>query len=129
MLTSKEIETAKSGDKARRLYDARGLYLELSPRGGKWWRFKYTFSGKEKRVSLGTFPDTSLAAARDKHEDLRKLVSSGIDPSAQRRALREASETDDLNSFEMIAREWHAQRLATWSPGHLTTLSASLIVS
>ena len=118
MLTSKQIETAKSGEKARRLYDTRGLYLELSPRGGKWWRFKYTFSGKEKRVSLGTFPDTSLAAARDKREDLRKLVSSGIDPGAQRRALREAAETDDVNSFEVIAREWHTQRLAIWSPDH-----------
>ena len=118
MLKVREIETAKAGEKSRKLYDERGLYLEISPAGGKWWRLKYMFAGKEKRISLGTFPDTTLAMARAKRDEFRALVANAIDPGAQRRAIREAIQLADANSFEVIAREWHTQRLATWSPDH-----------
>ena len=66
--------------------DGGGLYLEVSPSGGKWWRLKYRFDGKEKRLSLGTYPDTSLADARGKREAARKLLAAGVDPGEHRKA-------------------------------------------
>jgi hypothetical protein len=68
----------------RRLYDSGGLYLEISPRGGKWWRLKYQFQRKEKRMSLGVYPVVSLEQARLARDSARKLLASGIDPSALR---------------------------------------------
>lgn len=118
MLTIKEIHAAKPTDKVRRVHDARGLYLEISPAGGKWWRFKYKFGKKEKRISVGTYPETSLAVARDRRDEFRKLIASGIDPGVRRRAQRDAIDIEDVSSFEVIAREWHAQRIALWSPEH-----------
>ena len=61
------------------------MYLEISPAGGKWWRWKYRYGGKEKRLSLGTYPDTGLSEARDKRDAARKLLASGVDPSQQRK--------------------------------------------
>ncbi len=105
-LTSTSIRNAKPGSKMRKLFDERGLYLELSPKGGKWWRFKYRFNSKEKRLSLGVYPDVTLKAARDRRVDARKLVANGIDPSANRKAQEEASSRG--NGFEVVAREWFA---------------------
>ena len=90
-LTDTAIRKAKPTEKVQRLFDGGGLYLELSPAGGKWWRLKYRFDGKEKRISLGTYPDTSLASARDKRDAARKLLAAGADSGSikkNRRALR-----------------------------------------
>ena len=67
-LTDAAIRNAKPGEKPTRLFDERGLYLELSPTGGKWWRLKYRFARKEKRLSLGVYPDVSLKDARDRRD-------------------------------------------------------------
>jgi hypothetical protein len=67
------------------LFDDRGLYLEIAPSASRWWRFKYRFAGKEKRISLGVYPDVGLKKARDRREEMRKLVADGIDPSAARK--------------------------------------------
>ena len=75
-LTALKIRTAKHGPKTIKLFDERGLYLEISPAGGKWWRFKYTFEGKEKRISLGIYPEISLSDARDRRDEARKSVQS-----------------------------------------------------
>ena len=83
-LTATAVKNAKPETKIRRLYDERGLYLEVSPKGGKWWRFKYRIDGKEKRISLGVYPDISLSDARERREEARRLVARGIDPSAKR---------------------------------------------
>ena len=80
-LTDTAIRNAKPGEKPVKLFDERGLYLEISPTGGKWWRLKYRFDGKEKRLSLGVYPDVSLKDARDRRDAARKLVADGIDPS------------------------------------------------
>ena len=90
-LTNTAVRNAKPGDKTIKLYDERGLYIEISPSGGKWWRFKYRYNGKEKRLSLGVYPDVSLKDARDRRNDARKLVANGIDPSVNRKAQKEAS--------------------------------------
>ena len=84
-LTNIEIRNAKPGDKSFRLWDAHGLYIEVSSGGGKWWRFKYRFEGKEKRLSFGVFPDVSLSEAREKRDAARKLLANGVDPGKDRK--------------------------------------------
>lgn len=122
MLTDSAIRKAKPTEKPQRLFDGGGLYLEVSPSGGKWWRLKYRFGGKEKRLSLGTYPDTSLASARAKRDDARKLLASGVDPSENRKATRAAGTRATADSFEVVAREWFAKRSATWAPSHASKI-------
>ena len=117
-LTDTAIRKAKPTDKPQRLPDGGGLYLELSPAGGKWWRLKYRFDGKEKRISLGTYPDTSLASARDKRDAARKLLAAGVDPGEHRKAEKAAGDDKTANSFEVIAREWFAKHSPTWVASH-----------
>src|SRR4051812_42852572 len=89
-LTDHAIKDTKAAAEARQLFDERGLYLLVSPDGGKWWRFKYRFEGKEKLLSLGVYPDVGLRQTREKRDEARKLVASGVDPSAQRQAAKAA---------------------------------------
>jgi hypothetical protein len=105
-LTDTALKKAKASEKPFRMFDERGLYLEVSPAGGKWWRFKYRHSDKEKRLSLGVYPDVSLKGARDLRDEARKLLVSGIDPSANRKATKAAASDRAANSFEVVAREW-----------------------
>jgi integrase len=90
------------------LFDGGGLYLEVSPAGGKWWRLKYRYGGKEKRLSLGTYPDTGLADAREKRAAARRLLAAGVDPGEQRKAMKTAGEERAANSFAVVAAEWLA---------------------
>lgn len=130
-LTATAIKNAKPDTTTRRLFDALGLYLEISPTGGRWWRFKYRFDGKEKRVSLGTFPDTSLAEARDRRDAARKLLAKRVDPSEQRKADKRAEVLRDANSFAAVALEWHGKQAGTWTARHaddvLRRLNSNLI--
>jgi len=108
-LTDIAIRNAKPGEKPVRLFDGGGMYLEISPPGGKWWRLKYRFDCKEKRLSLGVYPDVSLKDARDRRDASRKLLADGIDPSENRTAMKSARADKVANSFEMVAREWFAK--------------------
>ncbi len=114
-----EIRNAKPRDKAYRLHDAGGLYLEVAPTGGKWWRFKYHFEGKEKRISLGVYPKVGLRQARDRRDEARRLLSTGtgIDPSTNRQAVKQAA-GEDLPTFEVVAREFLSKRQAVWARSH-----------
>lgn len=114
-LTNTTIRNVKSGKKTVKLFDERGLYLEISPSGGRWWRLKYRFDGKEKRLSLGVYPDVSLKDARDRRDVERKLVADGVDPSENRKAQKSAHAERAANSFEVVAREWFAKYSATWA--------------
>ncbi|EPR30386.1 protein of unknown function DUF4102 [Alkalidesulfovibrio alkalitolerans DSM 16529] len=116
-LTNTACKSAKPGPKARRLFDERGLYLEISPAGGKWWRFKYRFEGREKRLSLGVYPEVPLAEAREKRDVARKLIAQGIDPAAVRKAEKSES-VEQTNTFEAVAREWHAKFSPSWVVSH-----------
>lgn len=122
MLTDSAIRKAKPAEKPQRLFDAGGLYLEVSPSGGKWWRLKYRYGGKEKRLSLGVYPDTTLAAARAKRDDARKLLASGVDPSENRKAKRAASDRATADSFEVVTREWFAKQAGAWAASHASTV-------
>lgn len=119
MLSDTQIRAAKATDKAIRLYDERGLYLEVTPAGGRWWRFKYRFEGKDRLLSMGTYPDTGLKAAREKRNRARELLAEGVDPRDARRAEKASRSEAVVNSFEAVAREWHATiHLAGVSAGH-----------
>ncbi len=116
-LTDIAIRKATVTGKVQRHADGGGLYLEVSPAGGKWWRFKYRYAGKEKRLSLGTYPDTGLADARRKHGEARKLLAAGIDPGERRKAEKLATQERNANTFGAIAAELLAQRAKKLAPG------------
>jgi integrase len=114
-LSDTAIKNAKPGIKPIKMTDEKGLYLLISPAGGKWWRFKFRFDGKEKLLSLGTYPEVSLKDARQRRDDDRKLLAKGIDPSANRKAVKEARADRNANNFEVIAREWFAKKSPGWA--------------
>src|SRR4051812_7623123 len=105
-LTLFAIQNAKPKETPYKLSDGDGLHLFVQQNGSKWWRFRYQFAGKEKMLSLGTFPEVSLATARAKRNDARALVASGIDPSQQRKADRFAAAVSASNTFGAIAEEY-----------------------
>lgn len=126
-LTDKAIQNAKpgitrdgkeTGGKPYKMGDTGGLYLEVAPSGGKWWRLKYRFDGKEKRLSLGVYPDVGLKDARQRRDDARKLLAVGIDPGENRKAVKAARNERAANSFEVIAREWYTKNAPTWASNH-----------
>jgi len=121
LLTAIEIKVAKKKEKPYKLTDGQGLYLQVTTSGGKLWRFKYRFDDKEKLLAFGTYPEISLAEAREKREAARKLVANGIDPGEIRKAEKEARARPD-NTFEIVAREWHVKFSPRWSPVHADTV-------
>src|ERR1039457_4585540 len=118
MLTDTAIRKAKVAGKPLKLFDGGGLFILVAPTGGKLWRLKYRFAGKEKLLSLGGYPEVSLADARLARDEARKLLHEGTDPSAKRQAEKAARVAMVGNSFEAIAREWHAKFSDTWAPSH-----------
>jgi len=125
-LTDTAIKNTKPTDKARKLADGGGLYLLLNPNGSRWWRLDYRYSGKRKTLSMGTYPDTGLKGARDKRDVARALLRIGVDPGAQRKAAKAAGAESAANSFEVIAREWHAKQSATWVDLHASRIMLRL---
>ena len=105
-LTDTTIRTAKPTEKPYKLADEKGLFLLVSPNGSKWWRLKFRIDGKEKLLSLGVYPDTSLKKARSDRDTARSMLAEGIDPSLQRKATKAARVELSANSFEVICREW-----------------------
>ena len=112
-LTDTEIKKAKAKEKAYSMGDGGGLYLWVKPTGGKLWRWSYRFDGKEKLMSLGKYPDVSLAQARERHSEARKLFATGVDPMAQRKAEKTAEKAAIENSFQSVAAQW----LQHWQDG------------
>jgi integrase len=110
-LTDTAIRGVKPTDKSQKLFDGNGLFLFVAPSGTKSWRWKYRFQGREKLLTFGTYPEQSLKEARDRCAEARKMLSGGIDPSAQKKAISLARE----NTFEAITREWHDTKKSAWS--------------
>lgn len=125
-LTDTAVRRAKPADKPQRLFDAGGLYLEVSPAGGKWWRLKYRFGGKEKRLSLGVYPDVRLAEARERRDQARKQLAAGTDPGQARKAEKEADRIAALNTLEAVARDWLGHRAQGWAAHTHDNIMASL---
>jgi integrase len=125
-LTDTAIRNAKPSNKPVRMFDERGLYLEVTPSGGKWWRFKFRFDGKEKLLSMGTFPDTSLKKARERRDEARAQLADGADPGAARKALKLARKLGAANTLEAVAHAWLMHRANAWSERTRTVIAASL---
>ena len=117
-LTDLQVRRAKPREKLYKLYDEDGLYLEVPPKGKPRWRSKYTFMGKENRLSQGTYPLIGLKEARERNVGVRKLLEQGIDPSRYRKQRKLVSESESANTFELLTREWYAKFLPTWTKSH-----------
>lgn len=107
-LSDLAVRSAKPRDKAYKLADGRGLHLLVAPTGGKLWRFRYRVEGREKLLSLGIYPDVSLAKARERCSEARALLAEGIDPSVHRKVAKTMREGLKENTFEVIGRRWYA---------------------
>lgn len=118
VLTDLAISKAKPTDKTQKLFDGRGLFLEITPKGSKRWRHKYYFQGKEKLLSLGLYPDVRLSEARETLNEQKKLLAKGIDPSAARQAIEAAQVATTHNQFEAVAREWFLNKQSSWAESH-----------
>jgi integrase len=117
-LTEVQIKQYKPQSKTKKLYDEKGLYLEVAPSGGKWWRLKYRFDGKEKRVSLGVYPDVGLKEARTRRDDAKRLLVNGIDPSEHKKQQKQEYIAEHVNTFETVAREWYHKNLDSWTQSY-----------
>lgn len=113
----KNAKFSPSG-KGNKLSDGGGLHLLLHENGSKYWRMSYRFLGKQKLLSIGTYPLLSLAEAREKRDKAKKLIAAGQDPGVQKKLARFELQANHDNSFEKVAREWHSQKLHTWKPEH-----------
>ena len=125
-LTDTAIRRAKAKKMPYKLFDSSGLYLLVNPNGGKWWRFKYRFNNKEKLLSLGTYPDVSLKAARERRDQERKKLADKIDPAINRKAIKAAWVDNQANSFEVVAREWMDKQSSVWSPANTNKIKRHL---
>lgn len=125
-LTDTAIRNAKPEDKPARLFDGGGLYLEISPSGGKLWRMKYRHGGKEKRLAFGAYPDVGLKDARERREEARKLLANGTDPGEVKKAQKAAKAERAANSFETLAREWFGRWRTDKAESHSSKVIARL---
>ena len=120
-LTDTGIKNTKPTGKALKLFDGGGLFLHVAPNGGKWWRLKYRFGGKEKLISLGTYPAISLKDARQRREEAKELLAQGVDPGEEKKAVKAAiiaTQQEAANTFEAVAREWYSKYSVTLEPKH-----------
>jgi len=120
-LTDTKVRSAKPQEKEYTLVDGDGMFLLIHPNGSKYWRFRFRFGGKQHLMAFGVYPETSLAGARQKREEARKLVAAGIDPREHKRAVKE----EQAITFESVARDWHASN-QKWSESHSGRVLKSL---
>ncbi|MDZ4164312.1 MAG: integrase arm-type DNA-binding domain-containing protein [Smithellaceae bacterium] len=119
-LSDAKVRNSKPREKPVKLFDGGGLFLLVTPKGGRLWRMKYRYEGKEKLLALGSYPEISLADARGRRDEARRQIAKGIDPGAVRKAMKQA-ETAETETFEVIAREWHEKFKLNWTDGHAET--------
>ncbi|AHW95850.1 tyrosine-type recombinase/integrase [Enterobacter asburiae] len=123
-LTDIKVRSAKPQEKEYTLVDGDGMFLLIHPNGSKYWRFRFRFGGKQHLMAFGVYPETSLADARQKREEARRLVAAGIDPREHKRAVKE-EQAKEVITFESVARDWHATN-KKWSEEHSRRVLKSL---
>lgn len=125
MLTDTQIKKAKADAKALKLTDSGGLYLQVTPAGGKHWRYRYAWAGKEKTLTIGSYPEFSLAEARAARDAAKKVLAHGSDPSEEKKRTKRG-EASDAATFEAVAREWHSKNKSRWVTIHGDDILRSL---
>lgn len=126
-LTDLAIKQAKPQDKIYYLKDGGSLFLEVTPAGGKNWRFRYRFNGKAGVLSPGKYPAVSLAEARERAAEARRLLAEGINPGEAKKEAKLAAQVASASAFEVIAIEWHEKQLPRWTAGHAARIMDSLV--
>ncbi len=122
LLTDKAVKAAKPADKQYKLSDGKGLYLLVLPTGGKYWHFRSKVGGKDNLLSFGTYPEISLADAREKRDAARKQIANGFNPFEVRKAQKAAKVEADASTFEAVTLEWHQKFKGQWSANHAERL-------
>ncbi|MBO0950610.1 tyrosine-type recombinase/integrase [Fibrella forsythiae] len=117
---------AKPKEKAYRLYDAGGLYLDVKPTGKRIWRYRYHFCDKEKLLTIGPYPATSLVGAREKRDRAKQALSEGVDPAQQKQEQKKLARFKQEQTFELVALEWHTHNVGIWSPNYAKCLLGRL---
>ena len=125
-LSDTSARMAKPREKSYKLTDGHGLYLEVAPSGSRYWRLKYRFDGKEKRLALGVYPVVTLARAREDALEARRLLHDGIDPGERKKERAREAKVAAGNSFESVARDWHGVMKPKWTPHHAANVIESL---
>ncbi|AHY11664.1 TPA: tyrosine-type recombinase/integrase [Citrobacter amalonaticus] len=123
-LTDTKVRSAKPEEKEYSLVDGDGMFLLIHPNGSKYWRFRFRFGGRQHLMAFGVYPETSLADARQKREEARRLVAAGVDPREHKRAVKEEL-AKEIITFESVARDWHASN-QKWSESHSGRVLKSL---
>ncbi len=121
-LNARQVDAAKPREKAYKLADGAGLYLEVVPSGSRYWRMKYRFNGKEKRMAFGVYPAVSLAQARALRDDAKKKLAEGIDPSLAKKEEKLVRDVQLNNTFKAVALEWHGTKVSRWSEGYASDI-------
>jgi len=122
-LTDIKLRTLKKPGKH---FDGDGLNLEVTTAGGRYWRLKYRYGGKEKRLAFGVYPEVSLGEARKRTDDARRLLRDGLDPSAEKKAEKVAKRLHSDNTFAAIATDWVTHQAGKWGETHRRRVLASL---
>ena len=121
-LNARQVVAAKPREKAYKLADGAGLYLEVVPSGSRYWRMKYRFNGKEKRMAFGVYPAVSLAQARALRDEAKKKLAEGIDPSFAKKEEKLVRDVQLNNTFQAVALEWHGTKVSRWSEGYASDI-------
>jgi hypothetical protein len=125
-LTDTAVRNAKGKEKPYKLSDGGGLYVLVNQDGSRYWRLAYRFAGKQKTLALGTYPSVTLADARTRRDEAKRVLASGTDPSEKRRADKQAATIAAKRSLEPIAREWFETKLPGWVPSYSDRLMSRL---
>lgn len=126
MLTDKKITAARPQKRRYKLADGQGMYLLITPDSGRYWRLKYRFGGREKLLALGPYPSVTIKEARDRRDDARKALRDHRDPGAEKQAAKRASTIAGKNTFEAVAKDWHAKARNAWDSRHATRVWHSI---
>ncbi|HAX6761086.1 tyrosine-type recombinase/integrase [Escherichia coli] len=121
-LNARQVDAAKPREKAYKLADGAGLYLEVVPSGSRYWRMKYRFNGKEKRMAFGVYPAVSLAQARALRDEAKKKLAEGIDPSFAKKEEKLVRDVQLNNTFQAVALEWHGTKVSRWTEGYASDI-------
>ncbi|MFN8290184.1 MAG: integrase arm-type DNA-binding domain-containing protein [Chitinophagaceae bacterium] len=125
-LSDRQCHAAKPKHKPYKLSDFEGLYLEVVPTGAKYWRLKYRYGGKEKRLFIGIYPDVTLQQARQEKLAAKETIACGIDPVLAKRERQQTAKLSSLQTFKETALEWHSKQVECWKPRYAKTISHRL---